>query len=106
MQVPLLQTQQEWAGKQQQEQQQDEAVLLCAEGRLLAELHAGLLRCCSSIALSGGGKWGQVLRCIWHWCLHQSQLAACACVCAPAAAPVIALRVCCLPTLCSSQQTC
>lgn len=27
--------------------------MLCAEGRRLAELHAALLRCCSSISLSG-----------------------------------------------------
>ena len=53
------------------EQGQEEAdVALCPQGRLLAELHAALLRCCSSISLSGGwvGGWlyaRVVISCPW-----------------------------------------
>lgn len=48
--------------RQQQEQQQpaqqpqQDTAQLCSRGRLLAELHAALLRCCSGISLSGGRR--------------------------------------------------
>ena len=47
------QQQQEQQQQQQQQQQQLDGPTLCSEGRLLAELHAALLRCCSSISLAG-----------------------------------------------------